>query len=92
MGTKYSKGARREYSIKAKLGKDGYYCMRSAGSHGPADLICIHPERKQILLIQSKVGRLSAKQKKDAENALKWLEGLDYAVTAQVWDDEKYYS
>lgn len=92
MGTKYQKGARREYAIKSKLEKKGYFVMRSAGSHGPADLIAIHPMKNKVKLIQSKVGTLSTKQKIMAQKGLKRLEGGFYTVTSEVWDDEKYYA
>lgn len=63
----YRKGARLEYWVKQKLEKNGYYVVRSAGSHGVADLIAFkrlflpypHPE---VLFIQ-----VSAKPKPVAE-------------------------
>ena len=54
----YDRGTRLEYKIKAFLEAEGYYVMRAAGSHGPADLIAIGGET--CLAIQVKrhtVGR-----------------------------------
>ena len=39
--TNYRNGARIEYKAKAELEKDGYYVIRSAGSHGVFDLVAI---------------------------------------------------
>ncbi len=50
----YQKGRAKEYRIKQKLKKEGYYTIRSAGSHSYFDLIAINKEKKEILLIQVK--------------------------------------
>jgi len=50
----YRKGARYEYHVRDLLREDGYLVARTAGSRGPFDLIAIHPEKREILLIQVK--------------------------------------
>lgn len=50
----YRRGRDKEYRLKWKYEKLGYMCYRSAGSHSPIDLTCIHKNKKEILLIQSK--------------------------------------
>ena len=52
----YRKGASFEYRIKNDLEKNGYYVMRSAGSHGIVDLIAL--KFGEMLLIQAKSNSL----------------------------------
>jgi len=40
----YRKGASLEYKVKAELEKQGFFVIRSAGSHGLADLVAIKRE------------------------------------------------
>ncbi|MEM2259989.1 MAG: hypothetical protein QXP52_00160 [Candidatus Aenigmatarchaeota archaeon] len=54
---RYSKGRAFEYKVKNMLEKEGYFVIRSAGSHSVADLIAIHSESNSsssptILFIQ----------------------------------------
>ncbi len=57
----YIKGRAKEYRIKKKWEAKGYVCVRTAGSHGFADLICIHPIDKYIFFIQVKPKNFSKK-------------------------------
>lgn len=41
MTTRYQKGRSYEYYIKYNLERAGFYVIRSAGSHGPFDLIAL---------------------------------------------------
>jgi Holliday junction resolvase len=57
--THYQRGANFERKVKEYYESEGYYVIRSAGSHGVADLVCIrrlkrisHPE---IILVQCKL-------------------------------------
>jgi Archaeal holliday junction resolvase (hjc). len=54
MNKNYVKGRNKEYRIKRKLEEQGYYVIRSAGSHSLFDLIGIHKEKREILLVQVK--------------------------------------
>lgn len=45
----YQAGVRFERELKDLLEKAGYYVMRSAGSHGPADLIAIKDGKTYII-------------------------------------------
>jgi len=77
MNKNYRNGVKREYRIMKKLEIEGWFCIRSAGSHGPIDIIAIKPLREaegynpsRILLrfIQSKKsGYLSPKERKEKE-------------------------
>jgi len=50
--TAYERGAAFERRVKADLEKRGYRCIRSAGSHGPVDIVAIGPAH--YLLVQAK--------------------------------------
>lgn len=63
--TNYSKGASFERKIKKQLEEEGCFCVRSAGSHGPVDLVCIN-ETKEVLFIQCKLSGVISKADKDS--------------------------
>ena len=48
----YSNGSAFERRVAVDLERDGYACMRAAGSKGAADLIALKPG--QVLLVQCK--------------------------------------
>ncbi|MCC6051572.1 MAG: hypothetical protein LM580_12740 [Thermofilum sp.] len=48
----YKRGARYEYYVKQLLEEKGYLVVRTAGSHGPFDLIAVDKEKREILLVQ----------------------------------------
>ena len=50
--TRYSNGAARERRIMRKLEEEGYYTIRSAGSHGVADIVAV--KKGEVRFIQSK--------------------------------------
>ena len=52
MNKQYTKGARNEYKTMRLLEIAGYICLRTAGSHGPFDVIAL--SASNILLIQCK--------------------------------------
>ena len=49
---RYDAGRRFEYRVKKHLETEGWWCLRSAGSHSPADIIAIRSG--EILLVQAK--------------------------------------
>jgi len=51
---RYVKGRRYEYYVASLYSQKGYFVRRIAGSKGPFDLVAIHPEKGEILLIQVK--------------------------------------
>jgi len=62
----YNNGARRERRIMKKLEKEGWFCIRSAGSHSPIDIIAI--KSGQFRFIQSKkTGYLTPQERKEKE-------------------------
>ncbi len=55
----YVKGVRKERRIKHELERDGFIVLRTAGSHGFADLIAIDKETNIIRFIQCKPDNFS---------------------------------
>jgi len=80
MVTNYQRGRAKEYRVKKKLEQQGYYVIRSAGSHSYFDLIAIHKEKREILLIQVKK-RATKKDRELYEKLAKEFDGkYDVAV------------
>ena len=48
--TNYKSGRYFEYELKKRYEKQGAYVIRSAGSHGLADLIVIYRDKKPLLV------------------------------------------
>lgn len=55
VSTPYTRGRSREYQVLRKLRAEGWFCSRSAASHGPVDIFAGKDGR--ILMIQVKSGR-----------------------------------
>jgi Holliday junction resolvase len=47
---RYHKGRRLEYRVKKLFEKNGYFVIRSSGSHTPVDIVAINKD--EIVLIQ----------------------------------------
>lgn len=73
---RYLKGRRYEYKIKKELEKEGWLVIRSAGSHGPVDLVAIHPILKVIKFIQCKTYKITEKKEKSILEPLLWLNNV----------------
>jgi len=69
----YLKGRRREWKIKRELEKEGYICIRSAGSKSFADIICIDRNVGIVRFIQCKPKNFSEKKKKELLEKYDWL-------------------
>jgi len=69
----YQKGRRKEYKIKKALEEVGYIVLRTSGSHGFADLICIDKKIKIIRFIQCKPDKFSNKAKQRLLKEYEWL-------------------
>jgi len=50
----YNNGARRERRIMKKLEQEGWFCIRSAGSHSPIDIIAMMPIAEHLKLLDKK--------------------------------------
>jgi len=67
-GRNYRKGRAFEYRVKHHLEKGGCFVVRSASSHGPADLVAL--KGGKVLLVQCKMrGNLSKVEKAELINA-----------------------
>jgi Holliday junction resolvase len=66
----YRKGARYEYYVKRLLEEKGYLVFRTAGSHGPFDLIAFDGQNKVILLVQVKKSKYISNKEKEALKTL----------------------
>jgi len=66
----YRKGARYEYYVKQLLEEKGYLVVRTAGSHGPFDLIAFDKRNNLILLVQVKKSNYIPKHVKESLKAL----------------------
>ena len=88
---RYRKGRAREYELARQFNKRGYIVLRTAGSRGFADLICIHKEKKIIRFIQSKAGEFSQSQKNVLEKEYSWVSDL-FACEYRVIGDKERYS
>jgi len=64
----YKKGAAREYRIIKKLEQEGWFCIRSAGSHSPIDIIAMIPVAEYIKQIDKK-GETKKWDKEDWQKA-----------------------
>ncbi len=73
MNKNYVKGRAKEYRIKKKYEKEGYVCLRTAGSHGFADIVCFHPLTRKILCIQAKPDDYPAKAEQRLMDGHNWL-------------------
>ncbi len=68
----YKKGRQFEYYVMDKKRKQGFFCMRSAGSKGFADVIAI--KKGRIEFIQIKMG--TSMQKKEREGLIELAESV----------------
>ena len=80
--TNYAKGANLERRAKAALESMGYSCVRSAGSHGGADIWCLRENGG--LLVQVKGYKLAAAELKKATEELRTIKH-PRNVRLEVW-------
>ena len=68
----YIKGRRYEYKLAHVLRKSGFdIVFRSAGSHGPIDLVAIDTSSRTMLFVQAKQGKLSYTKRLELKH--KWI-------------------
>jgi Holliday junction resolvase len=80
VSTAYARGRSREYQVLKKLRREGWYCSRSAASHGPVDVFA--GKDGAIRMIQVKSGRARLRPG-DREVLKLWAQA--YAGVAEVW-------
>jgi Holliday junction resolvase len=80
VSTAYARGRSREYQVLKRLRREGWYCSRSAASHGPVDVFA--GKDGMVRMIQVKSGR--ARLRPVDRDVLKlWAQA--YAGVAEVW-------
>ena len=67
----YLRGRRFEYELKKKLEKEGWVVLRTAGSHGFADLICVKDGKVKFLQLSLRYEKNKAKQIEEMRKRLK---------------------
>jgi Holliday junction resolvase len=75
MVTNYARGRSVEYAVKRYLESDGYFVLRSAGSHSPVDLLAVKYmgcNSHSVLFVSCKKGqRLSPRERVEIQNLAK---------------------
>jgi Holliday junction resolvase len=84
--TNYAAGSRLEYRAMELLRRRAWFVVRSAGSHGPADLVALSPTDGHAILVQCKTGSL----KHEDWNGLRAL-AIRYHATPLVaaWNETR---
>jgi Holliday junction resolvase len=72
----YKNGYSKELRIVNKLRERGCLAFRSAGSHSPIDVFGMDTITHEIVLIQSKLGKLTKQEEKAILEYGKGLEGI----------------
>jgi len=80
VSTAYARGRSREYQVLRKLRAEGWYCSRSAASHGPVDVFAAKDGEIHMIQVKSGRGRLRSG---DRETLKLWAQA--YAGIAEVW-------
>ena len=80
VSTAYARGRSREYQVLRKLRSEGWYCSRSAASHGPVDVFAAKDGKIRMIQVKSGRGRLKPG---DREILKLWAQA--YAGAAEVW-------
>jgi len=80
VSTAYARGRSREYQVLKKLRSEGWYCSRSAASHGPVDVFAAKDGKIRMIQVKSGRGRLKPG---DRETLRLWAHA--FAGTAEVW-------
>jgi len=84
VSTPYTRGRSREYQVLRILRAEGWFCSRSAASHGPVDIFAGRGGR--ILMVQVKSGEGRATE---AERKTLKLWGEAFRGTVEIWKFRK---
>ena len=84
VSTPYTRGRSHEYQVLRLLRAEGWFCSRSAASHGPVDIFAGRGGR--ILMVQVKSGEGRATE---AERRTLKLWGEAYRGTVEIWKFRK---
>lgn len=64
VSTPYTRGRSREYQVLRRLREEGWFCSRSAASHGPVDIFAGKDGRVLMVQVKSGKGRASEAERK----------------------------
>ncbi len=78
--TNYTRGRSREYETMHRLRAEGWFCSRSAMSHGPVDVFAAKDGVVRLIQVKSGSSRM---KKGDTEILRSW--GDAYDGIAEVW-------
>jgi len=82
--TPYTRGRSREYQVLRQLRQEGWFCSRSAASHGPVDIFAGRNGR--ILMVQVKSGKGRATDE-ERRVLVEW--GKAYQARVEIWKYKK---
>jgi len=80
VSTPYYRGRAKEYKVMEILRGEGWFCSRSAMSHGPVDIFAGKGGR--TLLIQVKSGGAKA-GRREREKLIEWAKA--FGAEAEIW-------
>lgn len=80
VSTPYTRGRSREYQVLRKLRDEGWFCSRSAASHGPVDIFA--GRNGSVLMVQVKSGKARASK---AEKEILKIWGKAFRGRVEVW-------
>jgi Holliday junction resolvase len=84
VSTPYTRGRSREYQALRTLRQQGWYCSRSAASHGPVDIFAGRDGR--VLMVQVKSGKARTSQ---AEKEILKVWGEAFRGRVEIWKYRK---
>lgn len=85
MGSNYTRGARAEYLAARHLERVGYFVLRSAGSHGPVDLVAVGPAGVRLIQVKrTGNGYISNTELEEARDLLRSVP-CPAGVTRELW-------
>jgi Holliday junction resolvase len=80
VSTPYTRGRSREYQVLKKLRKEGWFCSRSAASHGAVDIFA--GKRGHVLMVQVKSGKARV-TRAEKETLRNW--GEAFRARVEIW-------
>jgi Holliday junction resolvase len=84
VSTPYARGRNREYQALRQLREEGWFCTRSAASHGPVDILA--GKKGEILMVQVKSGSARATAV-ERELLKRW--GKAFRGKVEIWKFRK---
>ena len=82
--TPYTRGRRREYQVLSLLKAEGWFCSRSAASHGPVDIFAGRDGRVLMVQVKSGLGRATETERRTLK-----LWGEAFRATVEIWKFRK---